>query len=1559
MSGQTILFDPELSGRLCLTLLHSLWQVAIAALIAVAAGHLWRKKGVEWRYLFHVAALVASLIAVPLTFSKLSAAPQSVPSSEAPLVSIHAPARLKPVADGPLPPAPLQQDEPERFDEQNAAAPQVGSAGPTPAANHLVLWQRFASWLAALYVAGVAAMLVRLVAGVVQAERIRRLARPLKDGPAAAALQGLIRQWNLRACPALAQAERIAVPMLVGLLKPTILLPASALTGLSPAELEMILAHELAHVRRFDMWVNLLQRLAEVVLFFNPALWYLSRHIAVLREYCCDEVACRRCCATSETSRLQYAATLMRMVELAQPPVAARHDLAALAASGRPPSELRRRVATLLGEPLKEPVRVSHGGLVAAATLALVIAAAPAWLRSEAQTTEDSTSVEAGGFPASPTEADEAVAAARRRTFGLKGVPRISFRQTYWNANILAMQKEAENSLKMLWQARGQNVDETSRTTNTMVTLAWDGAKILIQTESSMRADAAAPPNLFAQSRYWNGTDGWLGETTSQETNIYRYSTIEQLMEHVGSFYFPHWTAAGGRVLWNGPQFVLEEHAVDPQLTRYRLVGTETIDGITCDVYEGPARQERLWIEKPTGLVKAACRHYVHRTIPNYYTELVREVAGRTFADAKEFRQWASVQPAVLQAKLSAHWAAAHWPLSEPGNLSVFSDYREIAPGVRWPMHCERIVVQSTGGAGARAYQYIRGEIIVTDVADEFAIQELAGTALPKAGDRITDRRTDPVIEYPWHDSLEEREIETLRQAKRDQLRVKKEEEHRINETPIGSVADAIRVLTGGPKTDPTKVWARAIKYLVDHKDESLPELIKQLDAELRDHPMSKIAFALRAIGDRRAVPALIRALPRTLLPSRSDYGLILDDPDLCRFMQFHDLRGSRRDDSNYFNYGRAFREVVGALHRLTARDFDDLELNWVHLAESPAQRSQQRAQFHRLAQRWAQWWESSWRSMVSDAAYAEVKLPPLVAEAGSFAGRTRPPAGPGVRLQDGQQGWIVESAHESNERCFLDLDTMRQGDWPRSLPPIEQIGTNAPELVAWAQQEGFDLVGITYTPPGEREPLYCLKPLNMHTWKITPAEHRRLEQAMTGREPFPLSRPVEVMVPQREIKPPYDYEHGGDAFLFVTREGTAGAIRMTAQVTGTNVPRGAYSRDDQFRPVGFHRGAKVNFAAMTEAEIPPGDASASRLEVDEPVTVPTPRTDGNANVHDGPVLHGRVTDEQGKPIAGVQVDLYSGLATRFRGQETRTDAHGEYRFDPLETGGIMLTDEGGSYYTGVEFKHDQYVPADGKSWRDIQVPVQANHEEVLDIKMTLGGKVSGTVIDARSGKPVPELGLRIHNGFVHGMEDGDFQVYVTTDKDGAFTSVPLFPGRYVIDINDNNFQRLYSYPKIGAVTIRAGETAKLQLTTEERPDLQDPFQITGMALGEDGQSMVYGGVGVRIVGSDTKLRSKGGGIDGRNLFGLQFGPIERRKPSARAPYGVGTHDIELVGSNRRYGYKLVRRIPSEPLRITDDPDQPELEDGVRYIRPNQPIGFMLVFAKEANGDSHNRQAKE
>src|SRR5690606_27818054 len=100
---------------------------------------------------------------------------------------------------------------------------------------------------------GVAIMLLRLAVGSLKANRHCRLAVPIVAGPLVELVARVSREWGLRARCRLAQSAEVVVPQVVGLVKPTILLPASVLSGLAPRDLEMILVHELAHIRRHDV----------------------------------------------------------------------------------------------------------------------------------------------------------------------------------------------------------------------------------------------------------------------------------------------------------------------------------------------------------------------------------------------------------------------------------------------------------------------------------------------------------------------------------------------------------------------------------------------------------------------------------------------------------------------------------------------------------------------------------------------------------------------------------------------------------------------------------------------------------------------------------------------------------------------------------------------------------------------------------------------------------------------------------------------------------------------------------------------------------------------------------------------------------------------------------------------------------------------------------------------------------------------------------------------------------------------------------------------------------
>lgn len=177
------------------------------------------------------------------------------------------------------------------------------------------------SFLPYAWAFGAAAFTVRALGGWAVILRLRHQGAPVLDP----LIHGAVQKWSA----ALGITRRVHVltaavesPVTMGWWRPVVLLPLSALTGLGRAELEAVLAHELAHIARHDYLVNWLQVWFEVVYFYHPAAWWISSVIRREREHCCDDVAVQL-----SGDRLRYARALLQLAELQscrQPVLAAR-----------------------------------------------------------------------------------------------------------------------------------------------------------------------------------------------------------------------------------------------------------------------------------------------------------------------------------------------------------------------------------------------------------------------------------------------------------------------------------------------------------------------------------------------------------------------------------------------------------------------------------------------------------------------------------------------------------------------------------------------------------------------------------------------------------------------------------------------------------------------------------------------------------------------------------------------------------------------------------------------------------------------------------------------------------------------------------------------------------------------------------------------------------------------------------------------------------------------------------------------------------------------------------
>jgi beta-lactamase regulating signal transducer with metallopeptidase domain len=168
----------------------------------------------------------------------------------------------------------------------------------------------WAGYLFVLWVAGVLFGLVRIGVGLREVSRLRRRSQPIEISSLHLILQKTVNQFSNNRNVSIRVSDELRVPTAIGFLKPAVLLPAWALEDLSAAELNAVLTHELAHLRRWDDWTKLAEKLISAVLFFHPAVWWIQARLGLEREIACDDLVL----ASSSDAR-GYAECLVSVAE--------------------------------------------------------------------------------------------------------------------------------------------------------------------------------------------------------------------------------------------------------------------------------------------------------------------------------------------------------------------------------------------------------------------------------------------------------------------------------------------------------------------------------------------------------------------------------------------------------------------------------------------------------------------------------------------------------------------------------------------------------------------------------------------------------------------------------------------------------------------------------------------------------------------------------------------------------------------------------------------------------------------------------------------------------------------------------------------------------------------------------------------------------------------------------------------------------------------------------------------------------------------------------------------
>ncbi len=409
--------SPSVTQHVALALLHSLWQGVLVGLASAVALYLLRdgmpgreggktghpspvRESTRANTRYSIACLgLLVMAALPVVNLMVMETPtgtaggvldgasfDTLPRGDS-VAAVEMPVSQSTVAITPA----IDQQMSAQIDPKQAYVPTAAATSPTT----IRTGQTALQWLFWAWFVGVVLLSIWHMVGWALAQRLRRGGIAAPDQVVAVA-ETVARRLGIRRAVAVRQTLVAAVPMVIGWVKPALIVPVSVVTGLPPHELEAVLSHELAHVRRHDYLVNLCQTVIETLMFYHPAVWWLSHRIRCEREFCADDLAMRVC-----DRREVYARSLVAVAEIARKP--ARR---AVAATGGSLFERIRRIVRATDD-ASAPRRGGRSALVGvAATVCLgvvLLTATRSGPASESQsaeetteeTTEPSTSVDA------------------------------------------------------------------------------------------------------------------------------------------------------------------------------------------------------------------------------------------------------------------------------------------------------------------------------------------------------------------------------------------------------------------------------------------------------------------------------------------------------------------------------------------------------------------------------------------------------------------------------------------------------------------------------------------------------------------------------------------------------------------------------------------------------------------------------------------------------------------------------------------------------------------------------------------------------------------------------------------------------------------------------------------------------------------------------------------------------------------------------------------------------------------------------------------------------------
>lgn len=1042
------------------------------------------------------------------------------------------------------------------------------------------------------WLAGCVACVVRLIVAGIGLRRRLRVCRVVTDGRVLEVLAAACRELGFRYTPALLVTPEPVSPCLVGTWRPRIVVPESLMTDGASLPLRQVLAHELAHIVRRDQWTNWLLLGAGLVHWFNPLAWWTLREMRAEREAACDDMALALC---EEGNRNSYAETILEFVSGRSPSPIAPGMIGLFSSQQR----VARRMKRLLRTPAVAPLGpVIVAGLLVVLGLVGLTDGMPADDGSAAveaeQAADDVESTpmvdlepHAGDYVIHGycTDMDQVrLEGVRLRLFVVHGLvePPVEIAETtsdedgrFEFTGLTPPRNEMEVDLLsygVVAEAEGRPLAatleifrQTHPRDELWLRLESGEAAALTGRVTNEQGEPVAGAIVSRYEIARRPVPGVHTAVTDEKglfaiTNLPPVAPDPERPERVHfRIHHPDYpvTSAAAPMLPADVEVVLPAGCT---------VTGQVLDGATGKPVPGvivAAENSRHPSEDRIAVTDAEGRYRLAVTEEDYNI-VVKSADGVAVAVTDRDCQTGKTVELPPLSLTSGGVIAGRVVNAETGEPVVTSDNGRVAVGLYGPAHPPRegiisptrqVVVDDDGYFTLRAaagdnFPYlvnIRGQRMAWDTREQEPVVVREGETVSTEILIVPQKSAEEKMEAARRvlASLPEKQTERVAQII--------EEFRKLNHT-----------------VDETEVWCLLMRDLVGIGSDAVPQLSAELDQTTEGRMLRRLGFALRAIGDPRAVPALIRAIPNVLNARGGDYGLLVEDAELLAFMQKHDWNSGR--GGRYFDFERPFREIVGALQKLTGQDFNDATLENVSLSDDPRGQILQRRLFQRHALRWQEWWESHWREFTDDAAYATVKL--------TLANEPLPPAptrlGPDAQAIARVTGKTLSPASENGRfiQHFLDLDTGYQPDWPDGVPRSEE-SVEGDELSSWAAENGVDLMCVTHElPNGTRA--YVLRAFDMQVREISARDLQRMDR-LVSEGALPEGRPVgELLLHYDAESEQYVAENG--AFLYVTREGCMGVIEVTDRITRVADLTGLVSAPPS---TGFHKGVKFNLTTI------------------------------------------------------------------------------------------------------------------------------------------------------------------------------------------------------------------------------------------------------------------------------------------------------------------------------------------------------------------------------------------